>query len=149
MKKYLSWFLRSATVIAAWIVAWVTYMIAMMMTTYDGLLSLIFQPIMAAIASTLFVSAALLVGLVLRVPFVRKVWTATWAWAAALAALSILAMCLGSTLGLTYIYTNPETKTQFRGIHPAAALLSYFTLIFSIANWPLPTKLNSHRDFSR
>jgi len=142
MKNYLRLLMRSVTVVAAWIIAWVVYMIAMMMTVYDGLLSLIFQPVMAALTSTVFVGAALLVGLVFRIPFVGKVWAASWWWAASLAATSTLVLCLGSTFGLTSIYTNPETGSQFTGIHPIAALASYFLLIFSIANWPLPVKLN-------
>ena len=140
MKNYLRLLMRSVTAVTAWIIAWVVYMIAMMMTVYDGLLSLIFQPIMAALTSTLFVGAALLVGLVFRIPFIGRVWSSSWCWAGLLAVSSLFVLCLGSTFGMTSMYTNPETGTQFRGIHPVAALGGYFVLIFSIANWPLPVK---------
>lgn len=137
VKKYVKLLMRFATVAAGWMIAWVIYMIAMMITVYDGLLSLIFQPIMAALTSTLFVGAALLVGLVFRIPAVGRAWSGSWWWPGSLAAGSLLVLCLGSTLGITSLYTNPETGVSFTGIHPAAALGGYFLLIFSIVNWPL------------
>lgn len=142
IRSTLQLLLRSITIVAAWMIAWIVYMIAMVLTVYDGVLSLLFQPIMAALTSTLFVGAAVLVGLVFRIPFIGRVWKASWLWAASLALAGILVMCFASTFGLTSIYTNPETKTQFTGIHPIAALVGYFSLVFSIANWPLPAKFN-------
>lgn len=132
--------LRASTVWAAWIVAWATYMIAMMISTYDGLLSLVFQPIMAALASTLFVGAALLLGLIFRIPAIGRVWGSSWWWSASLAAGSLSMMCLGSTLGLTWVGHDPESGKSVTILNPVAAVGSYFLLIFSIANWPIPNR---------
>jgi hypothetical protein len=73
------------TIVAAWILGWIVYMIAMMMTVYNGLLSLIFQPIMGALTSTIFVGEALLVGLIFRIPVIGKAWTSSRWWDALLA----------------------------------------------------------------
>lgn len=128
---------RSMMIVAAWIIGWILYMIAMMMTVYVGLLSFIFQPIMGAVASSIFVGAALLVGLIFRIPVIAKAWTSSRWWAALLAVGSILVLCLGSAVGFTTVYTNPETGSQLTVLHPIAALAASFLLIFSIANWPL------------
>src|SRR5436309_15348587 len=137
--------MRFITIVAAWILGWIVYMIAMIVTVYDGLLSLIFQPIMAGLTSTAFVGAALLVGLVFRIPVVRKAWNSSRWWATLSALGSTLVLCLGSALGFTAVYTNPETGSQFRGLHPMAALGAYFLLIFSIANLPVAVQQQSHR----
>ncbi len=127
---------RSKLIVAAWIIGWIVYMIAMMMTVYAGLPSLIFQPIIGAVASSVFVGAALLVGLVFRIPVIAKVWTSSQWWAALLAVGSILVLCLGSAVGLTTVDIT-ETGSSITRLHPAVAFTGYFILIFSIANWPL------------
>jgi len=73
------------------------------------------------IASTIFVGAVLLLGLVFRAPFVGKVWAASSWWAASFAAASVSMLCLGSTLRLTSAYRNPETGSQLTWMHPLAA----------------------------
>ena len=45
-------------------------------------------------------------------------------------------MCFGSSVGLTGDFADPETGREFVAIHPAAALLSYLLLLFTIAHWP-------------
>ena len=124
----------------AFVVGWLVYMIAMLMTVYDGVLSLIFQPIMAALCSGIFVLFALLVGLVLKIPILSRWWHSSRFWVWALIVGGLFVLCFGSLLGITETYTNPETETQFEGLHHAAALAAYFSLIFAIANWPLSIK---------
>lgn len=43
---------RIISVIIAWVLGWLVYMIAMVLTVYDGILSLMFQPIMGAIVTS-------------------------------------------------------------------------------------------------
>jgi len=121
----------------AFAVGWLVYMIGMLTTTYDGLLSLIFQPIMAVFWSGLFVVLALLVGLVLRLPPLARIWNASPFWAFAVAGASQFSLIFGYSLGLTDVGTHPETKQQFAMLHPAVAVGGYFFLVFSIANWPI------------
>ena len=71
------YFFRSLAILVAFGVGWVVYMVAMVLTVYDGLLSMIFQPILAALWSGCVVSLSLLLGLVLRIPPVSRVWRAS------------------------------------------------------------------------
>ncbi len=104
------------------------------------MLTLIFQPIMGAVASTVFVAAAVVVGLILRVPGVRRFWR--WYIAAALGTVSLCLMCFGVALGITSTVINPETGTPLTILRPTVALPAYFVRIFAIANWPLPVNLS-------
>lgn len=141
MKGLLSWSVRVAArtllVGIAWITAWIVYMVAMRITTYDGLLSLIFQPIMGMIVSTLAVSLALLLGLILRLPLLRDLWFSSRMWAIGLGMLSLLVLCFGYWAGLTQEYTNSESGSKFTGLNATAALGSYELLVFSIVNLPV------------
>lgn len=115
---------------------WVVYMIGMVLTVYDGLLSLIFQPFMAALASFISVTTALFIGLFFRVPILFRWWTRTSLWASLLVVASLLILTFGYSAGLTYAGTNPQTGSTVLTLHPAAALGGYFGLLFAVANWP-------------
>src|SRR3954464_15783057 len=58
----------------AFILGLVIYLIAMMMTTYDGIASLILQPFMGAILTALALLALLVVGSPLLIEAVWKRW---------------------------------------------------------------------------
>jgi hypothetical protein len=131
---------RALGIFVALAVGWIIYMIAMVMTVYDGILSLIFQPFMAALCSGFFVGLAMLLGLVFRVPVAGRWWRANRLWAVAVILGGLCILCFGSLLGLTQVYTNPETGHQFTGLHSAAALSAYFAVLFGLANWPLPAR---------
>jgi len=130
---------RLMSVLAAYAVGWIVYMCAMVLTCYDGVLSLIFQPIMGAVITAVTVSAAVLVGLVFRLPCIGRLWN--WRWAGVLAVGSLAMMLLGSRLGLSSTFTDPDTQDTFVGLNPTASILSYGLLIFCLANWPAPRAL--------
>jgi hypothetical protein len=121
---------------AGWAVGWAVYMVAMAVAAYDGLLSLVFQPICGAVVSALAVGLAALLGLIFLLRCVGQLWRGypAVAWVAAGTCLSVMAF--GSRLGLTYVYTDPESGRQFLGLHPIAALVSYLLLVFVVTNWP-------------
>jgi hypothetical protein len=128
---------RALAVVAAFAVGWVVYMVAMMLTVYDGLLSLIFQPIMGALWSGFVVVLSLLVGLVLRVDPISRAWNGSRRWAVLIIAVSLSVLIFGYFLGLTYVGINPETEAEVEMLHPTAAMICYFSLLFAIANWPV------------
>jgi len=127
---------RLLAIATAFGVGWVVYMIGVL-TAYDGVLSLLFQPIMAVFCSGFTVLLALLVGLVLRLPPLARIWNASAFWAFAVAGASQFFLIFGYSLGLTDVGTHPETKQQIVMLHPAVAVGGYFFLLFSIANWPI------------
>ena len=130
-------FARAIAIVAAFSIGWVVYMVGVVLNVYDGILSMIVQPFMGALASALCTAVALLVGLLLRIPVVSRWWHSTWSWAALFAGGSLFTLAFGYFLGLTYVGTNPETGKQVLMLHPIAALTGYFFLIFAVANWPM------------
>src|SRR4051812_18305525 len=104
---------RLPRLLLAWGVGWIVYMIAALLWAYDGIVSLILQPVCAALVSTVGLGVALLAGLVLRVRPVGRLWYSRRAWAAALALACITIMCFGSAIRLTAEYADPETGRTF------------------------------------
>jgi len=136
--------LRAVAILIALAVGWVVYMIAMMMTVYDGLLSLILQPIMAVFWSVLTVGCALLLGLIFKIPVLGRLWRKSSLPAILLISASLFTLCFGYSLGLRQSYTDPETQQQIVLLRADAALGSYFVLLFTIANWPLKVRQGTH-----
>ena len=128
---------RALSIVAAFAVGWIIYMIGMVLAVNDGLLSLIFQPIMAALWSGLVVLLSLLVGLVLRVGPISRFWNGSRRWAALIASASLFILMFGYFLGLTHVGIHPEPDQEVVMLHPTAAMVSYFLLVFSITNWPV------------
>lgn len=128
---------RLLAVLVAWGAGWVVYMTAMLLWSYDGLLSMLLQPLVGAVVSGLVVGLAWLAGWLLRLPVVRRVWGASLAAGLAIACVGV--MVLGSRLGLVGSYVDPDTGAAFQAVHPAAALSAFFGLVFALANWPSPT----------
>ncbi|MEI6862572.1 MAG: hypothetical protein WCL04_10020 [Verrucomicrobiota bacterium] len=118
------------------VLGWLIYMVAMVLTTYDGVLSLIFQPFMAALFSCAFVVAALLVGLPLRAPRIREVWCGVGWWVLLITVAAIGVMIFHVQLGLQTELVNPETKEKMKTMSPAAGAICYFLAIFPIVNLP-------------
>ena len=131
---------RVITIIAAWALGWLVYMVAMVVTVYDGIMSMIFQPIIGAVITTMTVIGSLVVGLLFRVPPIGRAWRAAWFMAPLLVIGSILLMCFGTRWGLTEAFTNPETGQQGVGLSPRVGITSYLVMVFAVANWPLKPK---------
>jgi uncharacterized membrane protein YhaH (DUF805 family) len=121
---------------------WLIYMVAMVLTVYDGVLSLIFQPFMAALFSGLFVAAALVLGLALRVPKIRDAWSNAGWWVLLITVASVAVMIFQAQLGLQTEFMNPETKEKMKTISPVAGVVCYFLAIFPVVNLPRKKKPN-------
>jgi len=123
-------------IIAGFSLGWVIYMVAMVLTVYDGALSLILQPIMAALFSGLFVAAALVAGLPLRIPKVGDAWSSCGWWPILLTVAAIGVLIFYRQLGFEAELVHPETNEKFRTIAPAAGIACYFAAIFFVVNLP-------------
>jgi len=124
------------TTLAGLALGWLIYMVGMVLTVYDGVLSLIFQPIMAALFSVVFVVAALIVGLPLRIPAVARLWGRLGWWAVLISVASIGVLAFGTRLGLREWVIDPDTKRPVETIPPLVGGLAYFFSIFPIVNLP-------------
>lgn len=121
---------------AAFLVGWLIYMVAMVLTVYDGVLSLMFQPIMAGVFSGVFVIGALLAGLPLRAPKIREVWAHAGWWPLLISFGGIGVMIFHRQLGLQTELVDPETNERVTMMLPIAALIAYVATIFPIVNLP-------------
>jgi hypothetical protein len=124
---------RVIAIVAACVTGWFVYMVAMMVTVYDGLLSLIFQPIVV----TVVVVGSLIVGLVFHIPPVGRAWRRAPFLAPAITVGSIALMCSGTRLGLTQTFTDHETGRQWVGLHRGINISSFLVMVFTITNWPV------------
>jgi len=115
---------------------WFLYMVAMVLTVYDGLLSLIFQPFMGALFSGVFVGLAMLAGLILRVPRIKDIWRGAGWLVLVITATSLAVMIFHAQLGLQEELVNPETKQKIVTMSPLAGVICYFFAIFPIVNFP-------------
>ncbi len=113
-------------------------MVAMVLTAYDGVLSLLFQPIMAALFSSLATSLALVAGLLLRIPFVGRLWRHRLLIPRLLIATGLFVLVFGFPFGWTSTYPASDFDEPQVVLKPELLLGGSFAIIFSIANWPLP-----------
>ena len=102
----------------AMILGTVAYMIAMVMTVYDGPLSLIFQPIIAIILAGIAAVVLLVLGSPLLHP---RIWSAlkhVWWLPAIIATLGVLAMIASWHPSLRVGVWDPELRMQVESFHP-------------------------------
>lgn len=109
---------RALAIFVAFVVEWIVYMIAMMMTVYDGIISMIFQPIMAVLCSGSFLALALLVGLILRIPVISRWWRSSRLWALTLVLGSLFILCFGS-----FLESRRFTPTMKPGVSSRGSIL--------------------------
>ena len=132
-------FTRVCLIFAAFCVAYIIYMVGIMMMPREGMISLIVQPLMAAMASTVIVIVALLTGLLLKLPIVRDIWSSGRKLSISISLFGLLLLCAGYSLGLRSIGID-KTGAQFEMLNPYAAIVGCYLVVFGIVN--LPIRLN-------
>ena len=123
----------------AFVVAWFYYMIAMMMTSYDGVLSMIFQPIMGAIFAAVAVVLCFILGLPIRfIRSLRKVWRSVWWLPLFVGAVGFVFMVMSWVLRVTV--HDPATGMEVQTFQPAMAIVGWFLSVFAALHFwfPLP-----------
>lgn len=131
-----AWALRAKTVSSALATSFTICFGWFIGHAYDGGFSLIFLPITALVCSVVTVLLALLLGLVLKVPAIRKRWTPRMAKNVGLTGVAILV--LGTFLGPTVTDTDEATGESTTMLHPRISVPAYFALVFAITNRPQP-----------
>lgn len=142
MSRSIAWLLgacfRILAIGAAFGAGWAAYMAGVLLMPSGGFVALLLQPFVGAAVAALFVAAALMAGLVLRIPSLRRLWRRSVVPALLVATAGLLVLCSGFHLGLVAAGTDGETSGRFPMLHPAAALGGYGALIFGIAHCPPP-----------
>jgi hypothetical protein len=133
-----------AQLLVAFGVAWFYYMLAMMMTTYDGFASLILQPIMGAIFAAIAVVLCLLLGLPIRlVATLRQLWRKIWWLPLFLGAVGFVLMIVSWLPPFRQTVHDYATDTQIQTFQPAMALSAWLLSVFAALHFwfPLPSFL--------
>ena len=128
-----------AQLTVAFAVAWLYYMLAMMMTTYDGVLSMIFQPIMGVIFAAIAVAICFIIGLPIRLArSVRELWRRVWWLPLFLGAVGFVLMIMSWVLRVTV--RDPATDMDVQTFQPAMALGGWLLSVFAALHFwfPLP-----------
>ncbi|MEK0448548.1 MAG: hypothetical protein RL088_816 [Verrucomicrobiota bacterium] len=122
----------------AWVIGAATYFFAAVLTVMDGMLSFIMQPIMAAVVSAIAVVACMVAGLVLRIPFLQKVWTGTKWLPELIAGIGIALLVFSAFPGQMTLHTrvvDDEFEDSWKTLGDTC-FPGYFALLFAVANWP-------------
>jgi hypothetical protein len=114
-----------AQLAVAFAAAWIYYMLAMFMTTYDGILSMLFQPIEGAIFAAIAVAVCLLLGLPIRLfSRLRQLWRSAWWLPLFFGAVGFVLMVMSWVLRVTV--HDPATDMDVQTFQPAMALTGSF-----------------------
>lgn len=113
------------------------YMIAMMMTTYDGCLSIVFQPVMGTLVTGVSLVALCVLGspLLLRQAWER--WRHLWWISILLTVAGIASFIVSWHPSLREKLLNPDTQTWVDSFHPALGLGGWLAAMFGVAFCPL------------
>ena len=126
--------MRLLAAFIAWLVGWIIYFDAV----YEGgVPAMLVQPVITSIVATVSLGLVLLLGLVIRIPAIHRLWHSTSLLAGSIVAVSLVLLCFGSACGLTESYTSLKTGHESAVLHREAAIPAYLLLMFAIANWPI------------
>jgi hypothetical protein len=117
------------------------YMLAVAMTVYDGLLSMIFQPIMGAIFSGIAISLLLIVGLPIRLSKkINNWWRKHWWISFVIGTVAFIMMCVSWLPYLRVKVMDPELDMMVDSFHPVLAIGGWLMTLFAVLHFypPIP-----------
>ncbi len=115
------------------------YLIAMAMTVYDGILSLIGQPIMGGLVSLVAILLLLLVGLPLRlVAPVHRWWRQRWWLPLVLGAVGFAMMWASWLPEFRRQIYDPDLRTMADTFHPVLAIGGWLLTLFAVLHFYPP-----------
>ena len=97
----------------------------------DGFMAVPFQAIIAAVISIVVVGFAALLGLLLRIPALARVWYSSAIPPVVVLACAAILILFGESLGLTITLTSPENGMTSKYLHPVASYGSLFAAVFA------------------
>jgi hypothetical protein len=121
----------------AFLLGMVLYMVAMMMTTYDGVLSIIFQPLMGALLTGLSLVMLCILGSPLLLRQVWVGWRHLWWIPILLVFAGIGAVVVSWHPSFRIRVFNPDTKTWIDSFQPELAISGWLAAMFGVAFCPL------------
>jgi hypothetical protein len=128
-------------IILALVVGVCYYMLAVAMTVYDGILSMIFQPIMGAIFSGIAILLLLILGLPIR--FIKRInmwWKAHWWMPLFIGTAAFIMMILSWTPAFRIKVMDPDLGMMVDSFHPVLAISGWLLTLFAVLHFypPIP-----------
>lgn len=118
------------------------YMLAMAMTVYDGILSLIFQPIVAVVLTTISIGIVGTVGLPIRVFRGLRTWWIDHWWISFIIGTVAFAMMWVSWLpDLRVQVWNPDLESHQDSFHPILGLGGWLLTLFAVLHFFPPFRI--------
>jgi hypothetical protein len=122
------------------------YMLAVVMTVYDGILSMIFQPIMGGIFSTIAIVFLLIIGLPIRLnQKANHWWKRHWWLSILLGAIGFISMILSWIPPFQITVYDDILKQNAPGFNPMLSIGGWLLLLFALLHFYFPSDL-SHSD---
>jgi len=128
-------------IIAALLICVSYYMLAVAMTVYDGLISMIFQPIMGAIFTGIAILLLLLIGLPIRLWKQLNVWWRSHWWIPfVIGTVAFIMICLSWSPGLRVQAMDPDLNIMVDSFHPLLAIGGWLLTLFAVLHFypPMP-----------
>jgi uncharacterized membrane protein YqgA involved in biofilm formation len=115
------------------------YMVAVVMTVYDGFLSFVFQPLMGIAFSVVAILVLLVLGLPLRMSKRLNSWWRRY-WCAPFVVGSIaFGLMLASWIPRFRVTVfDPELQAEVSSFHPALAISGWLLTIFAVLHFYPP-----------
>src|SRR5215472_16869893 len=125
-------------VLAAWLVGGAAYMILAIPVIGDaGFMAIPFQVIIGAVFSFVFIGFAALLGFLLRIPPLARLWYSSPIPPVVVLACAVFVILFGESCGLTIKVTSPENGMTYTFIHPAAGYGSMLAAVFATLHFSL------------
>jgi len=126
------------------------YMIAVAMTVYDGILSMIFQPILGVIFSSIASFCLLLLGLPIR--FVRPInraWRKHWWFALFLVGIGIALMACSWLSCFRVMVFDAVLEQECDSFNPTLAIAGWLVTIFAVLHFYPPFRTSEDKELSK
>jgi uncharacterized membrane protein YqgA involved in biofilm formation len=133
-----------AQIIAALLTGTFLYTIAVLMTLYDGPLSLILQPLIGVAFTAAAIAVLLVFGLPLRLSRrLNLFWRQSW-WTSFITAIVAFGLMLASWMPQFRVQVyDPELEEKVQSFHPALAIVGWMLAIFVVLHF-YPTHLKKN-----
>lgn len=119
------------------VAGWIVYMTVFIVTSYDGLPSILLQPVVAAMFAGAFALAAELAGRLLRSTPLMAAWERLGRWTLLFAALGLALLLFSGPLGLSRTVDPGIVGERSYEVMPAhLAAVAYLLCIFPFVNLP-------------
>jgi hypothetical protein len=115
------------------------YMLAVVMTVYDGILSMIFQPIMGGIFSTIAIIFLLIIGLPIRLNHkLNHWWRMHWWLCCLLGAIGFICMILSYMPPFQITVYDDILKQNTQSFNPILSIGGWLFLLFALLHFYFP-----------